>query len=95
MLVKAPRGRRPSRLASRADRLAVADFDVIEALQAFATERELSMLQVAVGGLAAMPAVGSVIAGATSVEQVRQNVAAGLWQPTAEDLDELRRLTAS
>lgn len=84
-----------TRLASRSERLAAADFDVIEALAAFAAERDLSMLQVAVGGLAAMPAVGSVIAGATSVEQVRQNVAAGLWQPSADDLDELRRLTAS
>ena len=44
------------------------------------------MLQVAIGGLAAMPTVGSVIAGATSVEQVQQNVAAGLWAPSAEDL---------
>ena len=47
------------------------------------------MLRVAIGGLAAMPTVGSVIAGATSVEQVRQNVAAGLWAPSGEDLDEL------
>jgi aryl-alcohol dehydrogenase-like predicted oxidoreductase len=35
-----------------------------------------------------------VIAGATSVEQVRSNVEAGTWEPTAEDLEELRRLTA-
>ena len=52
------------------------------------------MLQVAVGGLAAMPTVGSVIAGATSVDQVRSNVEAGTWEPSDEDLDELRRLTA-
>jgi aryl-alcohol dehydrogenase-like predicted oxidoreductase len=82
-----------TRLASRADRLAAADFDVIEALAAFAEARALTMLQVAVGGLAAMPTVGSVIAGATSVQQVQQNVAAGLWEPSAEDLDELRRIT--
>ena len=54
-----------------------ADFDTIEALQSFAAERGLTMLQVAIGGLAALPTVGSVIAGATSVEQVQQNVAAG------------------
>ena len=83
-----------TRLASRTDRLAEADFDVIEALADFAEQRGLTMLQVAVGGLAAMPSVGSVIAGATSVQQVQQNVAAGLWEPSAEDLDELRRLTA-
>ena len=83
-----------SRLAGQADRLAEADFDTIEALQSFADERGVSMLAVAVGGLAAMPTVGSVIAGATSVEQVRGNVEAGTWQPTPEDLDELQRLTA-
>jgi len=82
-----------TRLASRTDRLAAADFDLIEAVAAFAAERGLSMLQVAVGGLAAMPTVGSVIAGATSVEQVQQNVAAGLWLPSAEDLAELQRIT--
>ena len=53
-----------------------------------------SMLQVAIGGLAAMPTVASVIAGATSVEQVRGNVEAGTWEPSDEDLAELRRITA-
>lgn len=83
-----------SRLAAEPDRIADADFDVIEALEAFATDRGVSMLQVAVSGLAAMPTVASVIAGATSVEQVQSNVEAGTWQPSAEDLDELRRITA-
>ncbi len=83
-----------SRLARQPDRMADADFDTIEALETFAAERGVSMLQVAIGGLAAMPTVTSVIAGATSVEQVQANVAAGTWQPTAEDLEELRRLTA-
>jgi aryl-alcohol dehydrogenase-like predicted oxidoreductase len=41
-----------------------------------------------------MPTVGSVIAGATKIEQVEQNVGAGLWTPSEEDLAELRRLTA-
>ena len=81
-----------SRLAG-ADQLADADFDTIEALGSFAEERGLTMLQVAIGGLAAMPTVGSVIAGATSVEQVRSNVAAGTWEPSAADLGELVRIT--
>ncbi len=83
-----------SRMAAQPDRLAEADFDVIEALEKFAADRGVSMLHVAVGGLAAMPAVSSVIAGATSVDQVRSNVDAGTWVPTPEDLDELRSLTA-
>jgi aryl-alcohol dehydrogenase-like predicted oxidoreductase len=83
-----------TRLASNSDRLAAADFDLIEKIEAFAEERGLTMLQVAIGGLAAMPIVGSVIAGATRVEQVEQNVAAGLWVPTAEDLQTLLDITA-
>jgi aryl-alcohol dehydrogenase-like predicted oxidoreductase len=83
-----------SRLAKQADILADADFDTVEAIAGFAKERDLTMLQVAIGGLAAMPTVGSVIAGATSVEQIRSNVEAGLWQPSAADLEELTRITS-
>ena len=61
-------------------------FDVVEALEAFAAERSISLLDVAIGGLAAQPAVGSVIAGATRPDQVKANVAAGRWIPTPEDL---------
>jgi aryl-alcohol dehydrogenase-like predicted oxidoreductase len=74
--------------------LAKAPWDAIEALTAFASERGLSMVDVAVGGLAAKPAVGSVIAGATSPEQVRANAAAGAWVPTDDDLAQLDSLTA-
>ncbi|MDT4918634.1 MAG: hypothetical protein QOH89_3334, partial [Pseudonocardiales bacterium] len=49
---------------------------------------------VAIGGLAAQPTVASVIAGATSREQVAANVAAGRWQPTAADLATLDELTS-
>jgi aryl-alcohol dehydrogenase-like predicted oxidoreductase len=86
----APEG---TRLAKNADRLAAADFDTIEALQSFASDRGLTMLQVAIGGLAAMPTVGSVIAGATSVEQVEQNVAAVDWTPDADELEQLTAIT--
>jgi aryl-alcohol dehydrogenase-like predicted oxidoreductase len=67
-------------------------WDRAEALQRFADERGLSLLTVAVGGLEAMPAVASVIAGATKPEQVAANVAAGEWKPTPEDLEALRAL---
>jgi len=67
-----------------------ATWDRVEALQAFAEARGLSLLDVAIGGLAAMPAVSSVIAGATSPEQVRANAAAGEWVPSADELAELR-----
>jgi aryl-alcohol dehydrogenase-like predicted oxidoreductase len=68
-------------------------FDVVEGLEAFAAERDLTLLDVAIGGLAAKPAVASVIAGATSAAQVAGNVAAGSWRPTAEELRTLDELT--
>lgn len=68
------------------------EFDVVEALRGFAEERGIEMIDVAIGGLAAQPAVGSVIAGATKPEQVRANVGALRWQPSAEDLAELDRI---
>jgi aryl-alcohol dehydrogenase-like predicted oxidoreductase len=68
-------------------------FDVIEALDGFAKARGVRLLDVAVGGLAAQPTVASVIAGATSREQVRSNVAAGNWTPSTEDLAELANIT--
>jgi aryl-alcohol dehydrogenase-like predicted oxidoreductase len=71
-----------TRLAARSEVLADADFDRIEALQAFADSVGRSLLDVAIGGLAARPAVSSVIAGATTAEQVRANVAAGEWVPS-------------
>lgn len=74
-------------------RLESADFDTIEALQAFAEQRGVDLLSVALGGLVSQPAVGSVIAGATSAEQVHANVRAGLWEPTAEDLAELEEIS--
>lgn len=85
----APEG---TRLTRRPDRLAAADFDVIEALQDFAQERDLTLLQVAMGWLTAQPTVASVIAGASKPEQVHANAAA-LWQPSAADLVHLDELT--
>jgi aryl-alcohol dehydrogenase-like predicted oxidoreductase len=81
----APEGSRLAR-ADQASRLANADWDRIEALQAFADERGISLLQLAVGGLAAQPAVASAICGVTRPEQVAANVEAGLWEPSAGDL---------
>ncbi|MEV4637942.1 aldo/keto reductase [Actinoplanes sp. NPDC049548] len=63
-----------------------ADWDTIEALTAYGKERGHSLLDVAIAGLAARPAVTSVIAGATTPEQVLANAAAGAWQLTAEDV---------
>jgi len=67
-------------------------FDKVEALERYAEQHGISLLEVAIGGLAAMPAVGCVIAGATSPEQVHANARAGAWQPSAGELAALRAL---
>jgi len=88
----APAGTRLANPAQSA-RLANAPWDTIEALAAFAAERGVTMVDVAIGWLAAQPTVASVIAGATTPEQVRTNVAAAAWRPTPEDLAALDAIT--
>jgi aryl-alcohol dehydrogenase-like predicted oxidoreductase len=75
--------------------LAEANWDAIEALRAFAEARGITMLDVAIGGLAAQPAVASVIAGAMTAEQVRSNARAGSWEPSAQDLVEIDEITST
>jgi len=76
-------------------RLADAPWDTLEAIDRYAKARGLAMLDVAIGGLAAQPAVTSVIAGATRPEQVAANVAAANWTPSPEDLAELRAIATA
>ena len=68
------------------------NFDRVEALTAFAEQRGHTVLELAVAWLAAQPGVASVIAGATSPEQVKVNAAAASWRLSAEDLAALSRL---
>lgn len=83
-----------ARLSGRDDRLTEERLRLVEALEAFATERGVTLLEVAVGGLASIPAIASVIAGATSPEQVRANAAAGAWHATEAELAALRDAVA-
>jgi aryl-alcohol dehydrogenase-like predicted oxidoreductase len=75
-----------TRLSDRPELLTDETFDRIEALEKFAADRGRSLLDVAIGGLASRPAVGSVIAGATKPDQVRSNAEAGEWVPSPEDM---------
>jgi len=81
-----------TRMADRPDMLTDAVFDRLEALEAFATERGHTLLELAFAGLASQPGVASVIAGAMSPEQVAGNAAAGGWQLGDEDLRALAAL---
>jgi len=67
--------------------------DIVEKLQAFAKARGHSMLELAFSWLAARPQVASVIAGATRVEQVEQNVKAIGWALTTEEIAEIDEIT--
>jgi aryl-alcohol dehydrogenase-like predicted oxidoreductase len=68
-------------------------WDRYEGVQRYAEERGVPILHVAIGGLLALsPAVTCVIAGATKPEQVRGNVEAGGWEPSADDVSALKAL---
>ncbi|MBX3194482.1 MAG: aldo/keto reductase [Microbacteriaceae bacterium] len=70
-----------------------APWDAMEAFAAFAATRGIGMLEATIGWLLSRPALASVIAGATTPDQVRQNAAAGAgWQPTPADLAEIDAL---
>ena len=66
---------------------------VAESLKAFAAARGHTLLDLAMSWLATRPRLASVIAGATSPEQVRANAAAVNWPLTREDVAEIDRLT--
>jgi aryl-alcohol dehydrogenase-like predicted oxidoreductase len=84
-----------TRLAGDAEPLESANWSVIEALQKFAAARGITMLEVAIGGLAAQPGVSSIIVGATKPEQVVANAKAAAWEPAAVDLVELDDITGA
>ena len=66
-----------------------ARLDRVEQLGEWAEAHGRTLLDVAIGGLAAVTPVVSVIAGATKPEQVRANAAASDWVPTEAELGEL------
>ncbi|OMH29678.1 aldo/keto reductase [Tersicoccus phoenicis] len=83
----APAGSRLSH--SRSELLDRTDWRQLARFSEFAAARELSEVDVAFSWLASRPTVASVIAGATSPEQVAANAAAVRWTPSPADLAEL------
>ncbi len=92
---EAPAGSRLANMpASRAERFVNApNFERVERLEAFAKERGHTILELAISWLVARPVVASVIAGATSPEQVRTNADAAKWELFPEDLAEIDRIS--
>jgi aryl-alcohol dehydrogenase-like predicted oxidoreductase len=95
---KVRRGQQPpgsSRLASRAGYITADKLDKVEALITWAQAHGVTVLDVAIGALAALPGCSSVIAGAMSPEQVKANAAVGEWIPDAAELAEIDRIVPS
>ena len=69
------------------------NFSVLTQMEAFATERGHTMLDLAIGWLASHGEISSVIAGATKPEQVQANVAAASWRLTAEEVAQVDAIT--
>lgn len=66
---------------------------VAEQLARFAVDRGHTLLELAISWLAAQPECASVIAGATTPEQVRANAAAAGWQLSGDEFGEVARIT--
>ncbi len=69
------------------------NFALLTKLEDFAQARGHTMIDLAIGWLASHAFVPSVIAGATKPEQVEQNVAAGAWRLTPEEMVEVDKIT--
>ena len=69
------------------------NFDIVDQLTAFAQARGHSLLDLAMSWLAAKPQVSSVIAGASTPEQVEQNVKAASWVLSADEHAEIDKIT--
>ena len=92
--VPLPAGTRLGSMPRAAGRyLSDQNWAVIEHLEGFAAERGHTLLDLALSWLLRRPAVASVIAGATTPEQVEQNARAADWALTTDDMDEIDRLT--
>ncbi|MDT7798630.1 MAG: hypothetical protein QOI78_2063 [Actinomycetota bacterium] len=93
---KVRRGKPPAsgtRLASRQDYITPDKLDRVEALAEWGEKHGRSLLEVAIGWLAAMPGCSSVIAGASRPEQVQANAEAAQWQPDPAELAEISALS--
>lgn len=71
-----------------------ARYAIVEKLAEYGESRGRTVLDLAIGWLADQPAVTSVIAGVTRPEQLAQNVAAGSWDPSPEQLAAIRAIAA-
>jgi aryl-alcohol dehydrogenase-like predicted oxidoreductase len=90
-----PPGSRLSKIPRHADDfMTERNWRIVGELESFVAQRGRSMLELAFSWLLSNGAVASVIAGATSPEQVEQNIHAAGWALSAEERAEIDRITA-
>lgn len=93
--VEPPQGTRMAAWGARAQAaLSDDNFDVVEKLDAFAQRNGHTILELAFSWLATLPYISSVIAGATSPEQVKQNAEAASWRLSAEQMAEVAEISS-
>ena len=93
--VAPPEGTRLAAWGARgAQAMSDANFDKVEALTKWAEARGHTILELAFAWLLGHPVVSSVIAGATSADQVKANVATAEWALSEEEVDEVGKLIA-
>jgi aryl-alcohol dehydrogenase-like predicted oxidoreductase len=81
-----------TRLAGRESYVTQDKLAKVEALIEWGQARGVTLLEIAIGGLAAQPGCSSVIAGAMNPEQVKANANAVEWIPSADELTEIDAL---
>jgi aryl-alcohol dehydrogenase-like predicted oxidoreductase len=74
------------------DVLSASNFDRLDRLRTFAEQRGRSLTELGLGWLLSHQEMGSVIAGASSPEQVRSNVAASDWRLDSAEMAEVEAL---
>ena len=78
-----------TKIAGSPETVTDAKLDQVERLSAWGEKNGRSLLEIALGGLAGRDCVGSLIAGASSPGQVRANIEAASWRPSADELAEI------
>jgi aryl-alcohol dehydrogenase-like predicted oxidoreductase len=90
----APRGSRGESSPYVQKYMTPGNYDKVEKLAAWASERNHTMAELAHAWLLAQPQVSSVISGATKLSQVQSNAKSADWQLTSEELDAVNKVLA-
>jgi aryl-alcohol dehydrogenase-like predicted oxidoreductase len=87
-----PQGTRIAKYERYGKLVTAENLNKVEALISFAESRGRTLLELAFSWLLAHRVVASVIAGATSADQIRRNAAAADWRLAPHDLEEIDSL---